>query len=274
MPEGHTPRTVLVTGATSGIGYALARRLAADENVTVVLHARTAREGDDAAERLVKDGAEPLRLRTVAADFSRLADVATMARRITAEFPHLDVLVNNAAVAGARSRILTVDGHELTLQVNYLAPYLLTRRLWPALTASPSGRVVNVSSVLHRDGQLHWNDLSLWGRYTPFAAYTQSKLALSMLTTALAERGGGLPKAVSVHPGIVATDMLGRYAASGAPVTDAVGPLAWLAGEDCAADNGGFYERDVPRGLAPLAVDRAAVTRLWELTARLTGQSD
>ncbi|WP_412544234.1 hypothetical protein R8Z50_17575 [Longispora sp. K20-0274] len=72
----------------------------------------------------------------------------------------------------------------------------------------------------------------------------------------------------------MATALLGRYAASGAPVPDAVGPLIRLVRPDVAIDNGGFYERDVARGVAPLAVDRAAVDQPWQLAARLTGQSD
>ncbi|MGH3390629.1 MAG: SDR family NAD(P)-dependent oxidoreductase, partial [Actinomadura sp.] len=91
-----TPRTVLVTGATEGIGHEVARRLAA-YGATVILHARTQHEGEEALDRLVKAGADPLRLHAVAADFGRMQDVTALAERVAAEHPRLDVLINNAA---------------------------------------------------------------------------------------------------------------------------------------------------------------------------------
>jgi len=143
---------VLVTGATDGIGYATARQLV-DDGATVYLHARDQHSGEDAMTRLVKDGAEPLRLHLVVADFTRLDEVADLAEKLTATLPALDVLVNNAATAAPERRTYSEDGHEVTFQVNYLAPYLLTEKLLSRI-ASARGRVVNVSSVMHRGGNV------------------------------------------------------------------------------------------------------------------------
>jgi NAD(P)-dependent dehydrogenase (short-subunit alcohol dehydrogenase family) len=140
-----TSPTVLVTGATDGIGYATARRFV-DDGATVYLHAPDNDSGETAMTRLVKDGAEPLRLHLVVADFSRLDEVADLADMLTLALPALDVLVNNAAIAGPEPRTYTGDGHELTFQVNHLAAYLLTTKLVPKLV-SAGGRVVNVSSA-------------------------------------------------------------------------------------------------------------------------------
>lgn len=192
--------TVLITGATNGIGLETARCLATAGN-TVIVHARTADEGELAFEELVKAGADPLRLRPAVADFSRLDDVRRLADHVARAHREIDVLINNAAVAGPERHTLTPDGHEPTFQVNYLAPYLLTRLLWEPLTSGRRGRVVNVSSSLHRSGHLHWGDLDNIVRYAPVAAYAQSKLALTMFTRAIAEHGQAGPAAVAVHPG-------------------------------------------------------------------------
>jgi NAD(P)-dependent dehydrogenase (short-subunit alcohol dehydrogenase family) len=156
MSESVSPATVLVTGATDGIGYATARRFV-DDGATVYLHAPDQPSGEDAMTRLVKDGAEPLRLHLVVADFTRLDEVAELADMLTPTLPALDVLVNNAAVAGAERRTYTQDGHEVTFQVNYLSAYLLTTKLVRKL-ASARGRVINLSSVMHRGGNLFWKN--------------------------------------------------------------------------------------------------------------------
>jgi NAD(P)-dependent dehydrogenase (short-subunit alcohol dehydrogenase family) len=201
MPQlVSTSPTVLVRGATDGIGYATARRFV-DDGATVYLHAPDRDSGEKALTRLVKDGAEPLRLHLVVADFTRLDEVADLADMLTFALPALDVLVNNAAFAGAERRTYTHDGHEVTFQVNYLAAYLLTTRLVCKL-ASARGRVVNVSSVRHRGGNVFWKSL---------AVYAQSKLALTMYTKSLAEAGGTSFTALSVHPGVFATRLLPFY---------------------------------------------------------------
>jgi NAD(P)-dependent dehydrogenase (short-subunit alcohol dehydrogenase family) len=165
--------TVLVTGASEGIGYATARRFV-DDGATVYLHAPDHHSGEEAMTRLVKDGAEPLRLHLVVADFTRLVEVADLCDMLILGLPKLDVLVNNAAIAGPERRTYTEDGNELTFQVNYLAAYLLTTKLAPKL-ASAHGRVINVSSVMHRGGNIGWTDLSRVRHYSPLAMYAQSK---------------------------------------------------------------------------------------------------
>jgi NAD(P)-dependent dehydrogenase (short-subunit alcohol dehydrogenase family) len=164
--NSNTP-TVLVTGATEGIGYATARRFV-DDGATVYVHAPNPESGEKAMTRMVKDGAEPLRLNLVVADFTRLDEVADLADTLTVALPGLDVLINNAAIAGPEQRTYTRDGHEVAIQVNYLAAYLLTTKLAPKL-ASARGRVVNVSSLLHRGGNIGWNNLSRLHQYSPLA---------------------------------------------------------------------------------------------------------
>jgi NAD(P)-dependent dehydrogenase (short-subunit alcohol dehydrogenase family) len=264
------PETVLITGATSGIGLETARRLAS-RDTHVLLHARTAEEGEHALEELVKTGADPLRLEVAVADFIKLSEVRELADRISHEHPRLDVLINNAATVGPDGRVITADGHELTLQVNYLAPYLLTRLLWDPLTAGPGSRVVNVSSSLHRSGHLHWGDLDFAARYSRVAAYAQSKLALTLFTKGLSEYGQGGPVAVAVHPGIVTTPLMAIYGRVGGPVEEGAAVVAHLAAPGTGLDNGAYYQGLTPARPAPIAGERKAVGRLWTLSARLTG---
>ncbi|TYB94943.1 SDR family NAD(P)-dependent oxidoreductase [Micromonospora sp. WP24] len=262
--RAHRPRTALVTGAAEGIGQAVAARLTA-MGWRVLLHARTGAEGAVAADRLISQGADPERLRPVAADFTHLAEVHDLADQVTSP---LDLLVNNAAVAGDLRRAETVDGHELTWQVDYLAPYLLTRLLLPALSAAGGSRVVNLSSSLHRMGDLRWDDLERTGRYSPVAAYAQAKLALTMFGAELPERVDGVA-VVNVHPGVVRTSLTRLYSRSGAPVED--GALAVLRAAVSDTVSGGYYEGTLRAVPAPIVADRPSARRLWRLSERLVG---
>ncbi|MDJ0347128.1 SDR family NAD(P)-dependent oxidoreductase [Streptomyces sp. H10-C2] len=113
-------RTVLVTGATSGIGWETARQLA-DQGSSVILHAPTAAAGRQAIDRLTAAGSDPGQLCLVVADFTRLDEVGEMARKVADEHPRLDVLVNNAGIAAPERHTITADGNEISLQVNFLA---------------------------------------------------------------------------------------------------------------------------------------------------------
>jgi NAD(P)-dependent dehydrogenase (short-subunit alcohol dehydrogenase family) len=264
-------RTALVTGATGTLGHEIADRLAGD-GAHVVVHARTRDEGEDAIDQLVKDGADPLRLDLAVADFARLTEVVALGHELTARYPQLDLLVNNAALAADARRTVTEDGHELTFQVNYLAHYALTRLLWPALTAAGPARVVNVSSTLHRVGHLHWGDVALSARYTPVAAYAQSKLALTMFTKALASRGNDAVTAVSTHPGLVASPLMRAiYGPVGGPAADAAHAVLRLAEPQTEIASGDYYEALRRAPAARLVHDRRAVERLWRLSARMVG---
>jgi NAD(P)-dependent dehydrogenase (short-subunit alcohol dehydrogenase family) len=268
QPISSSP-TVLVTGATDGIGYATARQFVED-GATVYLHAPDQNSGEEAMTRMVKDGAEPLRLHLVVADFTRLDEVAELADMLTLALPTLDAMINNAAVAGPERRTYTEDGHEVTFQVNYLAPYLLTTKLAPKL-ASAHGRVVNVSSVMHRGGSIFWKSPGGGYYHSPLAVYEQSKLALTMFTKSLAEASGAVFTALSVHPGVFQTGLLPFYGRDGRPAEEAAAILTTLGSPTHPVVDGGYYDGLELAPAAALVENVRARKRLEKLSTRLLG---
>ncbi|MGW7369803.1 SDR family NAD(P)-dependent oxidoreductase [Streptomyces sp. NPDC054841] len=260
MPESDlSSHTVLVTGATSGIGYETARLLA-ERGATVLVHGRTAEEGRAAVDALIATaGIDANRLCTYAADFSRLEEVEAMAARVVAEHPHLDVLVNNAAIAAPERHTITEDGNEIAFQVNFLAHYLLTNLLEEALTSDPGGRVINVSSSLHRTGSIQWSDPNRARRYSRLAAYAQSQLALTVFAA------DPRVAAVSVHPGICETGLLPLYGHQGASPADGAAHIVRLCDPATEIVNGAYYERSERVDPAPGATDDRMVKRLNKL---------
>ena len=212
--------------------------------------------------RLLNDGAEPMRLHLVVADFTRLDDVAELAEKLAAIVPGLDALVNNAAVAGPQRRTYTKDGHEVTFQVNYLAPYLLTTKLQSQL-ACARGRVVNVSSVTHRGGNISWKNLAGASQYSPLSVYAQSKLALTMYTKSLAEASGDSFTALSVHPGVFRTRLLPLYGHYGRPAEEAAPILTTLCSPTHQVIDGGYYDGLYPAAAAALAENARAPAAGW-----------
>ena len=158
-----TPRTLLVTGASDGIGFETARTLLALGH-TVLVHGRHEQRAREAVARLGSAATQAL---PVWGDFSRCAEVVALARQVSALTPRLDVLINNAGIYTAQ-RSSSADGFELTMGINHFAPFLLTHHLLPTLLATPGARIVNVSSMTHEGAELdvkdldikhHWSDL-------------------------------------------------------------------------------------------------------------------
>ena len=210
-------RTVLITGANTGIGLATAKGLAA-KGATLILHGRDRAKLDAAVEAVAAVAAVPMSRLT--ADFADLEAVARLAREVRAKAPTLDVLVNNAGVIRDRFE-LTKDGYETTFQVNHLAPFLLTNLLLDALRAAPAGRVVNVASGAHGSVKgVPLDEAAEPRRYRTLDAYAQAKGCNILFTRELARRlEGETVSTYALHPGVVASD----FGAHG----DVRGPLRW-----------------------------------------------
>ncbi|QEU89764.1 SDR family NAD(P)-dependent oxidoreductase [Streptomyces kanamyceticus] len=268
MPESPlSARTVLVTGATSGIGHETARKLA-ERGATVLLHGRTHEEARAAADRLIATtDVDAARLHTYGADFAHLDEVEKLADTVVRAHPHLDVLVNNAGMAAPERHTVTADGNEIAFQVNFLAHYLLTCLLEPALTSEPGGRVVNVSSSLHRTASIQWSDPQRARRYSRLAAYAQSQLALTVFAA------DPRVTAVSVHPGACGTALLPLYANEGVTPAEGASHVVRLCDPAFEIVNGAYYDRAERVAPAVAATEGRTVKRLSRLADALVGRA-
>lgn len=254
-------RVTMVTGADTRLGHATARRLGAD-GAAVILHAQDKDGAEEAFEALVHAGIPPRRLHFVHADFTKLSEVDELAAMLAATVPCLHALINAASIPAGERRSRTEDGYETTLQVNYLAPQRLIMALAPAVAAA-RGRVVTVSSPLHRGGTVDYSDLDRKsGLYTPLAVYAQSKLALTMFTRTLAETGPEGLTAVSVHPADFEIDMPQFRSHVDAPVDNAADLLAIYSASGAPVVNGGYHEGTQPAQTAALVRNSRARARL------------
>jgi NAD(P)-dependent dehydrogenase (short-subunit alcohol dehydrogenase family) len=267
-------QTVLVTGATDGLGRALARELAR-RGATVLLHGRD-QERLEEARREIEQATGSDRLRGYRADLSSLQQVRRLGREVAEQQARLDVLVNNAGIAGEGPRELSADGHELRFAVNYLAPFLLTHLLLPLLRRSAPARVVNVSSV----GQvpIDFDDVMLERGYDGLRAYRQSKLAQVMFTFELAERlrAAGEPGVTvnALHPAtLMDTKMaLQTFGYAMSTIQDGVEATLRLAvAPELDGVSGRYFDRLREARANNQAYDRAARRRLWSLSMALAG---
>ena len=276
-----TAKTILLTGASDGIGAAASRKLVADGH-TVVLVGRSPQKTAALAGEL---GAEHF-----TADFADLSQVRTLAKELKRAHSHIDVLVNNAGgIFGDRTR--TVDGFEKTLQVNHLAPFLLTNLLLDTLIAS-SASVVNTSSAAARlFGSIDIDDLNNERDYSPNKAYGDAKLSNILFTKELERRFGrrGVSP-VAFHPGVVRTSFasdttsLMRFLYQ-TPLARLLGllspeqgarPLVWLAEGEPGTDwmPGEYYEKQRIAATNPQALDEQLAADLWRRSAEYVGLQD
>jgi NAD(P)-dependent dehydrogenase (short-subunit alcohol dehydrogenase family) len=270
-------RTVVVTGANSGLGAVTARELAR-KGAKIVMAVRNTKKGDAAAQQI------PGQVEVRQLDLQELSSV----RRFADGIDKADVLINNAGIMAA-PYALTVDGFESQIGTNHLGHFALTNLLLPKLT----DRVVTVSSMAHWPGRINFDDLN-WKsrRYSPWLAYSQSKLANLLFTSELQRRldAVGSPlRALAAHPGYSHTNL---QRASGRKLGDALMSAAtrvvatnadfgarqtlYAASQDLPGDTFvgprfGYIGRTQPVGRSRRARDAATATALWELSEQLTG---
>jgi NAD(P)-dependent dehydrogenase (short-subunit alcohol dehydrogenase family) len=275
-------KTILITGATNGIGLAAAHALAR-RGATVVMVGRDPARTEAAASALRIASGQRTASHLVC-DFSSQAAVRKLAGAFRSQHDRLDVLVNNAGGVH-KQRQVTVDGIEATFAVNHLGYFLLTNLLLDLVVASAPARVVNVASVGHRQGTLDFDDLGFEQGYRIMRAYARSKLANVLFTAELARRlaGSGVT-ANSLHPGAVATHIW-----SGAPLWAKPLIFVFFRPFFISAEKGGgrivqlvadpalegatglYFENERPVQPAPLARDENLARRLWEVSERMTG---
>lgn len=286
---------VIVTGATSGLGFEAAIALA-QAGADIIVAGR-----DDSQGRWAVGKIRPLApaslIRFERLDLADLAAVADFARRVERIERPIDLLLNNAGVMALPSRQVTVDGFEMQLATNYLGHFALTAHLLPLLRRGRETRVVQVSSLSHRWARLNLGDLHMVRRYRSIKAYAQSKLAVLMFALELQRRSDiarwGLIS-LAAHPGYARTSLfargpgerslihrvhrsvggwLGHSAAAGAvPLLYAATAPKVRPGEYYGPQ--GVFELAGPAGIAPVsktAQDRELARRLWEVSERLTG---
>ncbi|GIH02207.1 short-chain dehydrogenase [Rhizocola hellebori] len=274
-------QTILITGATSGIGLEASVALARD-GARVVLAgrdpAKTAATVDQVRKRAGVEAVD-----SVLGDFASQASIRQMANDVLARYDRLDVLVNNAGAVNA-SRTVTADGIEATFAVNHLGPFLFTNLLLDLLKSSAPARIVNVSSGAHYMATLDFDDLGYErGGYRIMRAYARSKLGNVLFTRSLASRleGTGVT-ANALHPGGVATNIWSGAPRAAKPLLALYKRFGMISPEKGAetitylavspqveGKTGLYFEKNQAKEPSKLAQDDAVAQQLWDESARL-----
>jgi len=270
--------TILITGATDGLGRGVAERLAG-EGATLLLHGRDP-DRMAATAGAIREATGNERITTHRADLASLADVRALADDVARAAGELHVLVNNAGIGSGRPDLTTrqtsADGYELRFAVNYLGTFMLTVRLLDLLRASAPARIVNVASL--GQAPLDFDDVMLERDYSGTRAYSQSKLAQITFGMELAARLNGSGVTVnSLHPATymptkIVLEQAGRSIDSLQTGVDATARLA--TSPDLDGVTGRFYDRQDAARADDQAYDPDARARLWALSLELTGERD
>lgn len=268
-----TDRIIVLTGATDGLGLAVATELAGQPGTTLILHGRNQSRLDELCASLAST---PARIYPVLADFAELAQVGRMADEIAGLTDRVDVLINNAGIGSGgpdgAQRTVTVDGNELRFAVNHLAAFALTRQLLPLLERAGGARVVNVASM--GQAAIDFDDPQIEHGYTAQRAYWQSKLAMITTGFTLAEQLD--PQRVTVNSLHPATWMPTKLVLhDGGQTKDSLeigvaATMRLIGAAELAGVSGQFFDRTEPVRARDEAYDPQYRQRLWDLSLRAT----
>ena len=289
-----TGKTIVITGANSGIGYYAALELA-KAGAQVTMACRSAAKGEAAATAV--NAQAPGRAQFMPLDLADLDSVRAFAATFKEGHGSLDMLINNAGVMALPTRQVTAQGFEQQFGVNFLGHFLLTALLLTTLMNAPAPRLVQISSIAHKQGKIAFDDLQHERKYKPWVVYQQSKLAMLIFAEELQRRsdaGGWGLLSLAAHPGLAATELVANGPGSSSLMAIGMNLAkafvlqpgdagAWptiLAAVDAAALPGAYYgpaglgEFRGPPTLAkimPRAMDKVTGARLWDVAEQLTG---
>jgi retinol dehydrogenase 12 len=274
-------KTILLTGATSGIGRVMAHRLAGMGASLMVVGRNTTKGDQLIGEITTATGNKDVVFLT--ADLSSMVEVQRLASEINSRTEKIDVLINNAGAVFFQHR-LSPDGYEMSLALNHLSPFLLTNLIIDRIKAAPAGRIITTSSVAHQTAKLDFNDLMLEKGYKPWTAYSNSKLANILFTYQLAKNLAGTnTTANTLHPGFVRTNF-GRSNGGGVGMLTAISQIfaispdagastsIYLASSpDVEGVTGKYFVRCKPVKSSEYSYNETAALQLWAISLKLTG---
>jgi len=272
-----TSSTCVITGSSAGIGKRAAITLA-KHGWQVIMLVRES-EKSRAAYEEIQEAAPDGEVSLYTADLASQVSIRQAVDEMKADGLSINILVNNAGIA-KRSFESSVDGYEMTLAVNYLAPFLLTNLLLPLIPDGPGSRIINVTSAHHKKGSID-PDRIVREPFNGNRAYADTKLALILFTRELARRLEERAITVnSLHPGVASTDIMRDYPRwleklskilIPGPTATAEAVVHLVTSPDVGSVSGAYFYKQVQKEVSGQAADDDLARSLWEMSERLTG---
>lgn len=270
----------IITGANSGIGKATALGLAR-KGAKIVMLCRNKERGEQAREEIINES-DNQNIDLLIVDLASQNEIRHCAKVILAKYDKIHVLINNAGLMLTK-QTLTEDGIEKTFAVNYLAPFLLTNLLLERLKESAPSRIINVTSIYHKYGKIHFNDINREKHYNTLSAYGQSKLALILFTHELDKILKGTGVTVNaIHPGVYATDIIRDWSWIARHFgkrflknpKKAVDPLVYIASSRKLENiTGKYFNKKKQKKSSKMSYKQEVAKKLWKLSEEMTNCS-
>lgn len=266
-----------ITGCNSGIGKHTAIGLAR-EGYEIIMLVRNSEKSANALQE-IREASGSVAVELIPVDLASLQSIKSAAEIISGKYPKIDRLINNAGIY-KREKQASADGFELTLAVNYFAPFVLTNKLLPLLKQSAEGRIINLSSQIYKQGKVRLQNQFTMEKYSGFQAYADSKLLLTIFTQTLAEKLKDTSVTVNaLHPGAIGTEIFRDYPRwllkilnrlMTSPKDGAHASIYLATAGDLQHVTGAYFNKTNQEKTVRKANDAALAGRIWETTARLT----